>query len=510
MTKDSQDEVIAFLSNPATHGGNPVGRMTTHGAHIFLAGDRVIKLKRAVKFPFMDYSTVERRHLMLMEEFRINRDTAEDLYLAVEPITRRENSLHLGGSGDIVDWVLIMRRFAQSDLLDDMAQRGALPMDIMEPLTDKIVKMHRSAPIVARAESTVFSRTALENVEALRHCPIDQALVAEITAKLERACTDLRSHLDTRARRGFVRRCHGDLHLRNIVCWKGSPLPFDALEFDPALASGDVLYDLAFLLMDLDHRSLREHANRVLNRYLSQTDDLEGLKALPLFLSVRAVVRAKVAGVTGSLPNSDASARYQEAIAYLRQATGYLPGSLPRLVAIGGLSGTGKTQTAKKVAPALLPAPGAIIIRSDVVRKNLAGVAATSRLGQDGYTSAATTRVYKVLAEKAKRCLAAGYSCILDAVFARPSERFDVEALASDLAVPFTGYWLAADLETRITRVSARTNDASDANATVARRQEDYDLGNLTWVSVDANGSVDQTAAQILAPVVPTPAREAT
>lgn len=497
---NSQRDVVDFLSQPNTHGGRPVEHITTHGAHVFLSGDRAYKLKRAVKLPFMDFSTVERRRTMLEREFRINRGMGGNIYLAVEPIVRtNENSFGIGGSGDVVDWVLVMRRFAQHDLLDDMARRRALAMDVMEPLADVIVTMHSAALPIDRPESDFFTRVALDNITSLREMTVDQNLVAHTAVRLEDACSGLREHLESRSRNGYVRLCHGDLHLRNIVLLDGRPLPFDALEFDDSLATGDVYYDLAFLLMDLDHRGFRGHANRVLNRYVSQTKDIEGLKALPLFMAARAAVRAKVAALAAALAKGPAERSADEAAAYLRLAGSYLPAPAPRLVAIGGLSGTGKSKASLEIAPSLGAAPGAIVIRSDVLRKQLAGIPETTRLPEDSYTPAMNARVYDTLASAAGRCLSSGYTCIVDAVFARAVERSDIEQIARKHGVPFTGCWLEATFATRLTRIEGRRNDASDANPAVARRQETFDLGEIDWHAIDANGDVDRTVMQLAA-----------
>lgn len=497
---DSQRDVVDFLSQPKTHGGNPVERITTHGAHVFLSGDRAYKLKRAVKLPFMDFSTVERRQTMLEREFRINRGIGGDIYLGVEPIVYTVgNGLRIGGVGDIVDWVLVMRRFAQHDLLDDMARRHALSIDVMEPLADAIVTMHRAAPAIERKESEFFANVALDNITSLRQASIDQDLVAQTAARFEQAYADLREHLEWRSRNGYVRLCHGDLHLRNIVFLDGRPLPFDALEFDDSLATGDVYYDLAFLLMDLDYRGFRGHANRVLNRYVSRTDDIEGLKGLPLFMATRAAVRAKVAALTATLAEGPTKQSADEAVAYLRLAGSYLPAPAPRLVAVGGLSGTGKTRTSLEIAPSFGAAPGAIVIRSDIVRKQLAGVPETTRLPEDSYTPAMTARVYDTVASKAGRCLASGYASIVDAVFAQAIERSNIERIARDHRVPFTGCWLGATVAERLARIEGRRNDASDANSAVAQRQETFDLGQINWHAIDANGDVDHTAKQIAA-----------
>jgi predicted kinase len=303
-----------------------------------------------------------------------------------------------------------------------------------------------------------------------------------------------------RGERGLIRRTHGDLHLGNIVMLDGRPVLFDAIEFSELIASGDLLYDLAFLLMDLIERKLPQAANIVFNRYLTETqrtDDLDALAALPFFLSIRAQIRAKVtAARLAQADRSQHAAIARTARSYFDWARRFIKPPAPSLVAVGGLSGTGKSVLARGLAPELGAAPGAVVLRSDVERKALAGRKEDEALPQDAYTPAMTLRVYATLAEKAKRVLAAGHSAIADAVFARPEERAAIEASADAAGVPFHGLFLELALEQRVARVSARHGDASDADAKIARDQERYDLGPLTWRKLDASGTSDETLAR--------------
>ena len=271
----------------------------------------------------------------------------------------------------------------------------------------------------------------------------DAAAVQRLGERAANALRHAAAVLNERAAAGFVRRCHGDLHLNNIVLWRGRPVLFDAIEFDEELATIDTLYDLAFLLMDLDKRGQRGVANVVLNRYLWRSGaelDLHGLAALPLFLGLRAAIRAMVTAERAQQEGADASVRdRQRARDYLQAANAYLAPCPPRLIAVGGLSGTGKSTLARELAPELGPAPGAVHLRSDLERKRLHGVEATVRLAPETYTQAASDRVYAVLYEKARDVLAAGHAVIVDAVFAEPEERARIEGVAAELGVPFPG-----------------------------------------------------------------------
>jgi hypothetical protein len=303
-----------------------------------------------------------------------------------------------------------------------------------------------------------------------------------------------------RGRKGLVRRIHGDLHLGNIVLLEGRPVLFDAIEFSPLIASGDVLYDLAFLLMDLIERGLRPAANVVLNRYLLATgraEDFDGLATLPFYLSMRAAIRAKV--TAARLRSSTADKKddiAKVARKYVDLARELIEPPPPLLIAVGGLSGTGKSALARALAPRLGAAPGAVVLRSDVERKALFGKDEQDGLPAHAYAPDVTARVYATIADKARRTAAAGHCAIVDGVFAKPQERMVMERSARALGVPFHGLFLEADLATRVARVGGRSGDASDADAAVARAQESYDLGALDWARVDASGNPEETLAR--------------
>jgi predicted kinase len=271
----------------------------------------------------------------------------------------------------------------------------------------------------------------------------------------------------------------------------GEPTPFDALEFDDALATGDVYYDLAFLLMDLDHRRLRDSANRLLNRYIVVTGDIDGISALSMFMAVRACIRAKVALIAAR--DSESNQNLENAKSYFDLALEYLEPATPCLIGIGGLSGTGKSKLAASLSPDLSPAPGAVLFRSDVARKQLAHVSETTRLGPAFYTPEYSKQVYDWLLEKTREALACGASVVVDAVFAKPSERAALEGIARLQKVPFIGIWLDAPLALRTARVSARVGDASDADSTVANMQAAYEIGAMNWRICDASGSCADT-----------------
>lgn len=503
-TDDRQAEVFAFLERPQTHGGAPVTRIDTHAACVFLAGERAYKVKRAVRFPFLDFSTLEKRHAACAGELEVNRANAPALYLGLVPITRTAQGLALGGTGEVVEWAVEMRRFDETQTLDRLGPQ-ALDDPLLAALAARILESHARAPRRPEAEWTdAFLREARATLAALQAATDilpDAASYGVMLEALLGACGPL---LRQRGAAGAVRRCHGDLHLRNIAIVDGAPLLFDAIEFNPVLATCDLLYDLAFLLMDLWHRGLHGPANRVMNRYFWGTPDLqaalEGLGALPLFISLRAAIRAKVALDLAQVRPQEAEQAQAEARAYLSTAQAALrPAGPPVLVGVGGLSGTGKSSLAARLAPALGVAPGALHLRSDIERKRLLGHAELDRLPPEAYGAEVTRQTYDRLHARAADALRAGRSVVVDAVQARPEERAALVAIAQGLGARFLGLWLEAPLDLLRARVAARRGDASDATVAVVERQQDFDVGALDWHRLDAGLPLDALSRAVAA-----------
>ena len=499
----TQAEVIAFLDTAASHGPGvaAVERIETHGALVFLAGENVYKIKRAVRFSYMDFSTLELRRRACTREIEVNQPHAPDLYLGVLAITRTaDGALALGGNGEPVEWAVHMRRFPDGALLSRVVAAGAFDRELARQTADAVIDYHRSSVISVTAKPIdQITQIISELADAMRASALgfDQSHVDAFDGGCRRALGSVGGLLEKRATHGFVRRCHGDLHLANIVLWQGRPTLFDAIEFDEGIATVDTLYDLAFLLMDLEARGQREAANIVLNRYLwrsQQMPDLEGLAALPMFLALRAGIRAMVLAQRAALGSPSGSGNSAgPARDYLDKALEFLSARPARLIAVGGLSGTGKSTLAAALAPMIGRAPGAVHLRSDLERKALFGVGETERLLTDFYSVQAGRRVYDVLSTKTRAALVADQSVVVDAVFLRAEERDAIEGIATSLGVGFGGLWLTAAPETLIERVGARTADASDATPDVVRFQLTRDHSGGGWKTIDAGGTPDAT-----------------
>jgi aminoglycoside phosphotransferase family enzyme/predicted kinase len=458
--------------------------MQTSCAQVFLAGETAFKVKLPVDFGFLDFTTLERRRWAIERELAFNRASAPDIYRAVRRVTRKAGGgFELDGPGETVEYALEMRRFDEDAVLS--AQPEALDGDLAETLGRTVARAHAAAPVRPAAEGLPYPIRS--NAGLLRDLAFRlgadkvEALIAATDAELA-ARTPL---LEARRAAGFLRRCHADLHLGNILLEAGRPVLFDCIEFNDAISDIDVLYDLAFLLMDLDFRGRRDAAVRVQSAYLDEagrsfTADLwDGLAALPLMMSVRAAVRCHVSAHGGD---------FDAARAYLEAALAHLSPAPPRLLAVGGRSGSGKSVFARLVAPRLGPAPGAVILRTDEVRKRLAGAASTDPLPQAAYAADMTARTYDALFDAAGRALAAGRSVVLDATFLDPILRERAAELGRAAGTPLQGVWLEAPTEVLTARVAGRRGDASDATLETLKAQLAQGSAPTDWRVIEASG----------------------
>lgn len=501
-----------FLTDPATYGvsnSEVAEPIETHGAIVVLAGERAYKIKKPVKFPYMDLSTRELRRRICRREIEVNRRTAPEIYLHVAGISERDGRLRLIpdiGSDPDAEPVVVMRRFDLSRTLDRVVETETLSPALCDALVDEITALQHAATVHrGRSGGDRILGILDMNANGLREGArtiLDEESTERLIAAARREGDRNVPALDRRGRTGRIRRCHGDLHLGNIFLDEtGHPVLFDAIEFDEDLATIDVAYDLAFLLMDLLHRDMWIAANRIWNRWLERSLGRQGddgaAALMPLFLSMRAAIRTEVGAAKASQRPAEETLR-DEPRAYLVEALDYLAPASGQVLAVGGLSGTGKSTLARALAPHLGVAPGATILRSDAIRKRLAGVAETERLAAGGYSRDMSARVYGTLHRRAGLQAKAARAVIADAVYARATERRRIRAVAQRAGVPFTGIWLDMPVADAKSRVAARSGDVSDATPEVVERQAAFTQAPGDWLILDARQPTDDLVGQVL------------
>lgn len=488
------ERMAAWLGT--ARGGEAPVRIDTHTAAIFLIGDRALKLRRPVDYGWLDYSTRERRLAAATRETAQNAQTAPGLGLGVVGLKAEGDGFRLIEPGAPLaadaEPLTAMRRFADDALFKRMAEEGRLTLPLMRRTGQAIAGMHRAAllrpgsgylPALARGEDAQLAalRSALGND------------INEVLQLLGQEYESLAAPLQHRR----ARRCHGDLHLGNIVLWNGEPAPFDSIDFNDSFTDIDPLYDLAFLLMDLDRRGHPDLGTAVLNAWAEALSASPGgavetayggLALLGFYKALRAAIRAKVGGLAIETGAGEVEERRRAAQGCLDLARGYLEARpAPRLIAIGGFSGTGKTTLARSIAARL----GAIVLRSDSVRKGLHGVAETERLPAASYTQRSSDRVYGELLFRATLVLQSGFPVIIDAAHLRARERDVTEDLARRLRLRFDGIWLDAPREMLAERLDARKGDASDADRRVLELQLSRDPGAIAWHRISTEAGAE-------------------
>ncbi len=470
------DRLLAALREPAryAHAVERVELLQTHISCILLAGDYAYKIKKPVNLGFLDFSTLAARRHYCEEELRLNRRTAPALYLDVIAIGGSPSAPVIGGGGAPIEYALRMRRFEQKHLLDRMARRGALLPAHVDALARGVAAFHaqieRADPSDAYGSPQRILAPALQNFDQmlpLASARTDIALLARLRDWAEREYAALSAEFAVRKRDGWVRECHGDLHLGNIALLDGVPTPFDCIEFNADFRWTDVINEVAFLMMDLLDHGLSRLAFRFLNAYLEVTGDYGGLRVLRFYLVYRALVRAKVSCLRAHQTDLAREDRGEVEHAYRRRlqlAARLSTHAHAALLIMHGLSGSGKTT----VAQSLLEALGAVRLRSDVERKRLFGIAPQARsdsgLGAGLYAPEANERTYARLRELARGALAARYPVIVDAAFLQRAERDRFAALARDAGARFVIAACSASPATLRQRVRAREHEARDAS----------------------------------------------
>lgn len=486
-----QREVAAFLSSLA--GTAP---LETHISAVFRGAETVWKLKKAVRLSFLDFSGLDARRHFTQREFALNAPAAPGLYRDVAAVVRTPDvGLALTPTpepgADILDWVLRMGRVPDEDFLDRIAASGDLTPALLDELGDVVAGYHQTlppAPISDQLASdplAAMRRVVDGNAEAALSAGLPTGRVGAWQTEVKRQLDACAPWLRDRAARGLVRRGHGDLHLGNLCRWQGRVVPFDALEFDESLATIDLGYDLAFLLMDLEHRASRAAANRVMNRYIARTGDAGLTRFLPAFLSCRALIKAHVAARSNGTG---------QAFSYLDAAEAYLRPAAAQVLAVGGLPGTGKSTLARTLAPEMGRAPGAAVLRSDEIRKRLHDVPPEQKLPLSAYTEDVSAQVIQTIAAQLRDAASGGQAVVADATFLDPAQRQLITEAARAAGVPFTGIWLVAPLAVLEQRIAARVGDASDATIAVLHAARHRARCPEDWVAVDATDRI--SAAQ--------------
>ena len=475
------EALVRGLLNPSAyaHPVQRVERIDTHISTVLLAGDFAYKIKKPIDLGFLDFSSLEKRRRFCLEELRLNRRTAPRLYLDVVPIVATSAGPRVGSVvGDPVEYAVRMHRFDPGCTLDHLAARGQLTSGLVDQLATVVARLHAEAAAAPPGFGTSEAARRIANavIEAIRDCaqsPSDRARLDALAAWSTAESRARAAQMDARAATGFVRECHGDLHLANIVLLDDAPVPFDGIEFSDELRFIDAICDVAFTFMDLMDHGLPHFAWRFVGRYLEQTGDYEGLSVLRYYAVYRALVRAEVALIRHRQPQLRRQVRLREHTSfehYLALAERLRCPGARTLVVMTGLSGSGKSTVALELAQRL----GGVRVRSDVERKRLFGFAPQDRTGSGVYSPEATARTYDRMAQVARATLLAGVPAVVDGAFLKRVERDRYRALARELGVRFTLVSCEAPADVLRARVAARHRagrDPSEADVDILERQ---------------------------------------
>lgn len=468
------NELIRQMQAPSFYAHNvtaPIQVVQTHISFVILTGPFAYKIKKPVDLGFLDFSSLALRKHYCEEELRLNRRFAPRLYLDVLPVYESGGRYSFdapSGEAEPVEYVLQMRQFREEDLLTHCLERGELTEDHMRTVAEKMVKAH------ARAETNEYIagfgapdriRAIMDDNFAITRRYADRTISDEQLAAMESGIYGVldrdRDLLDARSREGCTRECHGDLHLRNMCWFEGEIQFFDCIEFNEQYRFIDVMYELAFLAMDLEYRGAPALANVLINTYLEHSGDYSGAALLPMYMAVRGLVRGNVSSILLDEPEVAEHERehaLDSARSHFAYAAQRIKPSRPQLILVCGVSGVGKTTVACELAKRL----GAIHIRSDVVRKHLAGVPLHER-SDAIYSDAITRRTYGRLADLASPLLDHGWTVVLDATYRRAAFRDEAQNRAANAGAGFRIVHLDAPIDVLKERIRARLEDVSDA-----------------------------------------------
>lgn len=494
---------------------NTIELVQTHTAYVFLTGDYAYKVKKPVNYGFLNYSTLTARKHYIEEELRLNQRTAQEIYLEAVPIYKEGTIFSLLAHGEPVEYAVKMNQFPADSLFSDLLNQGRLTLELMRSLAHQVADFHNRAAVNERIQSfgtikqirLAFDENYTQSLAYIGRGQTQQQL-QETQAYTDHAFTEWKDRFQNRIQHNKIRECHGDLHLRNICLWQNRIFLFDCIEFSEAFRYVDTMYDVAFTVMDCDARGRSDLGNAFLNTYLEDTGDWEGLEVLSLYLSRQAYVRAKVTSFL--LDNPTISPEQTQHIqsqtqAYYTLAWRYTQPQTGRLILMSGLSGSGKSTIAQKLAPLI----SAIHIRSDAVRKHLGGIPLQQRGGASLYTPAMTQKTYARLCNLGIRLAKLGYTIILDAKYDRIDTRQAVLNQANADNIPVSILVCEAPLNVLRQRLQERTGDIADATAELLIRQQttaealtNEEISLATYLDTTTNMEEEiQTIATQFAPV---------
>jgi uncharacterized protein len=498
-----------FYPHPVTM---PIKLIQTHASWVLLTGDFTYKLKKIVNFGFLDYSTLANRQHFCNEEIRLNQRGAQELYLAVLPITQQGDQYQLAGDGEVVDYAVKMVQFPQSALLSNLFESGQITASDIEEIGQVVAKFHADA----QTNEYIGSFGTFANIgksidnnyrqtEKYIGRSQTQQQYTETKAYTDRFLLEHQQLFLDRIAGGFIRECHGDLHLQNICRWQHKILLFDCIEFNEPFRFVDTMYDVAFVVMDLEARERKDLANRFLNTYVEQTGDWAGLQVLPLYLSRQAYVRAKVTSFLlddAGISSVDRVAAAQTAGNYYHQAWAYTQPRQGRLIMLSGLSGAGKSTVGKQLATSM----GGIQLRSDAIRKHLAGIPLLTKGDRRIYTPEMTAQTYQQVLLLAEKLATQGFTVILDAKYDRQSLRGAVIDLAKNMGIQLDIIHCTAPEQVLIDRLTQRTGDIADATVDLLASQQAAweEFSPIEQQYVNRIDTTVDSLAQVNAPLPPT------
>jgi aminoglycoside phosphotransferase family enzyme/predicted kinase len=485
----------------------PICLMQTHVSYVLLTGDYAYKVKKPVNFGFLDYSTLAQRQHFCEEELRLNQRTAAPLYLGVVPIGQTGDGYHLGADGDPVEYAVKMVQFPQETLLSALYERGQLTEDLIRELAETVAAFHQQAETndhIRRYGQVNQIRQAFdENYEqtvGFIGGPQTQAQFDETKRYSDQFFATQTDLFQQRLDQNWIRACHGDLHLNNICYWQEHLYLFDCIEFNEPFRYVDVMYDVGFVVMDLMAKGCPTLATAFINHYVEQTGDWQGLKLLPLYISRQAYVRAKVTSFLLNDPSVNAAAKVQAsdvAAQYYRLAWSAIQAQTGKLYLMAGLSGSGKSTTAREVARQT----NAIHIRSDAVRKHLAGVPLQAQGDQSLYTPEMSQKTYGRLLSLGLDLAQAGFTVILDGKYDRQGWRQVAIDAATAADIPVQILHCTAPYPVLEARLKDRSGDIADATVAILQQQnmEDFSAAEQAYVqTIETTADVSQQIAAVV------------